>query len=141
VSLPRDQLKAVAQLLHLPSLFLYDSILPPWTPALYPSIASLTAGGKHHCASHVQTTPHCCQVARLLARIMLAGLPPLAEVSAAQPLSSAGGEPFVAFAKASTPLQRVLLYESIIEPYFSAGAILLPCVLPFCHDMHACAKW
>ena len=45
VSLAREQLDTVAQLLHLPSLFLYDSILPPWTAELYPNIASLTAGG------------------------------------------------------------------------------------------------
>ena len=40
----------------------------------------------------------------------------------AQTLFSAGGEPFVAFAKATTPLQQVFLYEGIVEPYFSAGA-------------------
>ena len=50
-----------------------------------------------------------------------AGLPSL-NMSASQALTSAGGEPFVAFAKATTPLREVSLFEGILEPYFSAGA-------------------
>lgn len=46
LSLPRAQLEAAAQLLRLPSLFLYDWLLPAWSAALYPAMAALVAGGK-----------------------------------------------------------------------------------------------
>lgn len=46
LSLPRAQLEAAAQLLRLPSLFLYDWTLPAWSAALYPAMAALVTGGE-----------------------------------------------------------------------------------------------
>lgn len=46
VTLDATQLNAAADLLTLPSLFLYDWHLPAWTPFLYPAIPHLVLAGK-----------------------------------------------------------------------------------------------
>ena len=122
MTLGRTELDSAAQLLRLPSLYFYDWTLPAWTAALYPGMASLPAGGKTTKIDlfwSQQSSMYRGCLADFLCTA--AGLPPLAVTSAALPLVSSGGESFVAFEKATTPLQEVFLYEGILEPYFSAG--------------------
>jgi hypothetical protein len=51
---------------------------------------------------------------------VLAEFPGL-DTQTSQPVTSFGGETFTAFAKATTPLHSVGLYEDVIEPHFRAG--------------------
>lgn len=43
-----------------------------------------------------------------------------------QMLTTPTGVPFLAFAKATTPLHEIGLYEEIIEPSLAAGRLLVP---------------
>lgn len=45
LTLGHAQLNSVAELLRLPSLFLYDWALPPWSAPTYPAMAKLVNGG------------------------------------------------------------------------------------------------
>ena len=66
LSLPRMQLEAVAQLLRLPSLFLYDWTLPAWSTVLYPAMAALVTGGRSPATGHrAHCTGSMCVCARV----------------------------------------------------------------------------
>ncbi|CAL8471519.1 g11061 [Coccomyxa elongata] len=92
LTLGPTQLNSVAALLQLPSLFLYEWHMPLWSTLTYPAITKLVSGG----------------------------FPGLA-TQASQPIATVGGEPFMAFAKATTPLHGIGIYEDVIEPFLKAG--------------------
>ena len=63
MTLGRAELESAAQLLRLPSLYLYDWILPEWTAAMYPSMATLVAGGKNQPPTSPTAQLHGCSKA------------------------------------------------------------------------------